>query len=61
MSDKIYLSKEEQIFLMEMLELKDPVQAAEKFALLMIEEHADPTQLQKYLRKIIANFHKGLA
>jgi hypothetical protein len=57
-SDKIYLSKEEQIFLMEMLELQNPVQAAEKYALLMVEEKADPLQLQKYLRKTIANFHK---
>ena len=52
-SDRIYLNKEEQIFLMEMLELEDPVSAAEKFAILMVEERADPTELQKYLKKIM--------
>lgn len=57
-SEKIYLSKEEQIFLMEMLEIKNPVEAAEKYALMMVEEKTDPIQLQKYLRKTIANFHK---
>ena len=57
-SDRIYLSREEQIFLMEMLELRDPSQAAEKFALLMVEERADPTELQKYLKKIMKKMEK---
>ncbi len=52
-SDKIYLTREEQVFLMEMLEIKDPIQAAEKFAYIMSEERADPTELQKYVRKIM--------
>lgn len=52
-SDRIYLSKEEQIFLTEMLEIEDINDAVEKFAILMVEERADPTQLHKYLKKII--------
>jgi hypothetical protein len=52
-SEKIYLTKEEQIYLMEMLEVKDPIQAVEKFASLMIEERADPTELKKYLKQIM--------
>lgn len=52
-SDRIYLSKEEQIFLTEMLEIDDINDAVEKFAILMVEERADPTQLHKYLKKII--------
>ena len=55
-SDKIYLTREEQIFLMEMLGVKDPIQAAEKFAVFMIEERADPQDLQKYVKKIIKNY-----
>jgi hypothetical protein len=54
---KIFLNQEEQIFLMEFLELKNPKDAAEKFALIMVEERADPTQMKKYLQKIIKN-HK---
>jgi len=50
-SDKIYLSKEEQLFLMEMLEIKDPVEAAEELAYIMVEEKTDPTNLQKVIRK----------
>lgn len=52
-SSKIYLNREEQIFLMEFLELDDPVMAAEKFAMLMVEERADPTELKKYIIKIM--------
>ena len=50
---KIYLNREEQIFLMEFLEMDDPVDAAERFAVLMVEEKANPTDLQKYVKKII--------
>ena len=50
---KIFLTREEQLYLMEMLEMDDPAQAAEKFALLMVREHADPTELVKYLKRIM--------
>ena len=53
MSEKIYLSKEEQLFLMEMLEIKNPAEAAEAFARLMVQERADPVELKKYLKKIM--------
>jgi len=52
-SDRIYLSKEEQIFLMEMLEINNPIEAAERFAVLMVNEKADPTKLQEYIKKIM--------
>lgn len=52
-SDKIYLTKEEQIFLMERLEIDDPIEAVERFAYLMTLEKADPQDLQKYLKKIM--------
>ena len=54
-SDKIYLSREEQLYLMEMLELESPIDAVEKFALLMVEEKADPTLLRDYIKKIMKN------
>lgn len=50
---KIHLTKEEQIFLMEFLELEDPTEAAKKFASIMREEMADPTQIEMYIRKIL--------
>lgn len=53
MNDKIYLSIEEQRFLTEMLELKDPQDAAERFAYLMVLEKVDPLKLQEYLKKIM--------
>lgn len=55
MNDKnrLYLTKEEQLFLMEMFELKDAKEAAERFVILMIEERADPTQTQKFIKKIM--------
>ena len=39
---------------MEMLEINNPQEAAEKFALLLVEERVDPTQLQMYLKKIMS-------
>ena len=53
MSDKIYLSREEQIFLMEMTELETTEDAVDKFVTLMILEKADPIDLKKYLKKIM--------
>ena len=53
MRERIVLSREEQLFLMEMLETDDPMEAVEKFATIMTEEKADPTQLQKYIKKIM--------
>ena len=53
MSDKIYLSRSEQKYLMEMLEINDPTQAAEKFAYMLVEEKADPSKLQEYVKKIM--------
>lgn len=53
MSDNVYLSREEQIFLMEMLELDDPVKALERFATIMVEEKASTSELEKYLKRIM--------
>lgn len=50
---KIYLSREEQIFLMEMLEVDDPNDAVEDFAALLVMERVDPAELGKYLKKIM--------
>jgi hypothetical protein len=53
MNDRIYLSREEQTFLMEMLEIQDPVEAVDRFAYLIVLEKADPTKLHDYLKKIM--------
>ena len=55
---RLYLSVEEQLFLIEWLEIDDPVQAVERFAVLMIKEKADPAQLQDYLKKVMAKVEK---
>jgi len=52
-SGKIYLTRDQQIFLMEMLEVNTPEAAVDKFANIMAEERADPTELQKYIKKIM--------
>lgn len=57
-SGKIYLSREEQIFLMEMLEQDDPVVATEKFAEIMTEQGASPLELERYLKRIMMAFDK---
>ena len=57
-SDKIYLSREEQAFLMDMLEINNPTDACEKFATLLVEERANPADLKKYLIKIMKKMKK---
>jgi hypothetical protein len=52
-SDRIYLSREEQIFLMEMLEIDDPLKAVEKFAFIIVDEKANPDKLEEYLKTIM--------
>lgn len=55
---KIYLSREEQTFLMDYLELNDPMQAVEKFAELLVAERADPGKLEQYVKKIMKKAQK---
>lgn len=56
MAGKIYLSGEEQEFLMDMLEISEPRKAAERFAEIITEERGDPGELKTYLKKIIAKW-----
>lgn len=55
---KIYLSREEQTFLMDYLELNDPMEAVEKFAELLVTERADPGKLEQYVKKIMKKVQK---
>ena len=55
---RIYLSIEEQVFIMEWLEIDDPIQAVERFAVLMVKEKADPGELKDYLKKVMAKVEK---
>lgn len=50
---KVHLTREEQIFLMEMLEIDDAERALEEFALLMRSENADLGKIEDYIRKIV--------
>ena len=56
MSDKIFLSPEEQSFLMHMFETSSPIKAAEDFAYLMALEKADPMDLQQYLKIVMKKY-----
>lgn len=49
----IRLSKEQQTFLMEMLEMDDIMDAVEKFAVIMADERVDPSEMPEYLKTII--------
>lgn len=52
-SDRIYLSREEQIWLMDMLGIDNPTEAVERFATIMVEERLDPENLHECLKKIM--------
>ncbi len=52
-SDKIYLNREEQLFIMEMLELKSPMDAVDAFAEMLVVEGADPGKLQAYVKRCL--------
>lgn len=55
-SDKLYFSREEQLFLMEMLEKSTAKEAVETFAQILTEEKADPSKLKEYLKKIMQKY-----
>jgi hypothetical protein len=48
-SDRIYLSAEEQNFLMYFFEIDDPQAALEKFVSFLVEQRAKPEDLKEYL------------
>jgi hypothetical protein len=58
-SDKFFLSKEEQYFLMEILELSDVQDAFDRFTEILIEEKCDPQKVDKYIKKILENYKKN--
>lgn len=53
-SDKIYLSAEEQNFLMYIFEIDDPQDALEKFVSFLVEQRAKPEELKEYLSALMA-------
>jgi hypothetical protein len=57
-ADKIYLSKEQQIFLKDMLEIEDLNVAAETYAFMLANMGADPGELKFYLEKTMIAWAK---
>lgn len=57
-SDKFLLSKEEQHFLMEILEISDVQVAFDRFTEMLVEERCDPQQVDKYIKRILENYKK---
>lgn len=55
-SEKIFLNREEQIFLMEMLETQDIEDAVYKFSDMMAKQGADPVDMKKYIVKIMRKY-----
>lgn len=52
-SERIYLTADEQNFLMEIFEMNDPTTAFEKFVSILVEERAKPEELKEYLATIM--------
>jgi hypothetical protein len=57
-SDRFFLSKEEQYFLVEMLELSDVQEAFDRFTEILVEERCDPQKVDKYIKKILEAHNK---
>lgn len=57
-SEKFYLTKDEQIFLMDWLEIEDPEQAVTKFAELMSKESVKIDHFQECLVKVMKKVNK---
>ena len=57
-SGKFSLSKEEQYFLMEILEINDVQEAFDRFTEILIEEKGDPQKVDKYIKKILEVYKK---
>ena len=52
-SERIYLTADEQNFLIEVLEINDPTAAFEKFISILVEERAKPEELKEYLATLM--------
>ena len=57
-TDRFTLSKEEQCFLMEVLEMSDVQEAFDRFEEILIEERCDPHQADKYIKRILEAYKK---
>jgi hypothetical protein len=53
LSDKIGLTKKQIEFIIYMTEIEDPSSAVEEFMTIMVEERAEPAQIEKYVDKMI--------
>jgi hypothetical protein len=53
-SEKIYLTAEEQNFLMEMFEMDNPTVAFEKFISILTEERAKVEECKEYLATLMS-------
>lgn len=52
-NSKVYLNREEQLYLMEMLEISNPEMAVLKFSEILASEGVDSSKLSTYLKKIM--------
>lgn len=57
-SDKFFLSKEEQYFLMEILEMSDVQDAFDRFTEILVEERCDPQRADMYVKRILEEYKK---
>jgi hypothetical protein len=57
-SSRFFLSKEEQYFLMEVLEIRDVQKAFDRFAEMLVEERCNPQQIDKYIKRIHEAYKK---
>lgn len=55
-SDKFMLNKEEQYFIMEILEISDVQDAFDRFTEILIEEGGNPHNVDKYIKRILVAY-----
>lgn len=61
MTRKIVLSQEQIEFLMNFLDIKDPMKAVEAFGELMVMEKVDPQMIQFFVKEIIRRLEEGFS
>lgn len=52
-NNNIFLSRRQLEYVIKMVEISDPNEAVEKFALIMLEEKADPGKMEMYINRLM--------
>lgn len=50
---RVYLNREQLEYVLKMIGTNDPKEAVEQFAIILLEEKADPNKMTQYIDKLI--------